>query len=960
MKKNTHLFLFLFTFFIQISYSQTIIHSENFEGADLIGYAIGNGSTNTDYATQAFATSSDNNDFFRRGLASSFPFGTPVTGNTTNMIAGENLYFTTAPVFDGHSYLRLNPITITGKTNLTIDIDVAFPNNATIRYEASKFLIVEYRLNGTGAYTQALAFYGNASTIGLFRDTNLNGIKDAGETTDVTSAMTNFSVDLNTIAGSSVIGNTIEIRVRINMPDAQEEFAFDNIILKGIDAPCTDPTVPTITASANPVCEGSSTTLTISGTLNDATQWVIYTGSCGGTPIGTTTTSSFVVTPAGPSTTYFIRGEGGCVTPGSCGTITLNVNTLDNASFNYGAASYCANGSDPTPTITGVAGGTFTSSPAGLSINATTGAIDVSDSTPATYTVTYTTAGSCPNSSSVSATINTLDNASFNYGAASYCANDSDPTPTITGVAGGTFASVPAGLSINATTGAIDVSASTPATYTVTYTTAGSCPNSSSISVTINALPTVTYTAPADLCIDTGIQTGLGGGMPSGGVYSGNGVTDDGNGLTYSFDPAAAGSGVQTITYTFTSTGGCTETANDDVTVTETAAPTVDVITVNFTGGCFGLGGVYTNNGIINGKNSYASPDSGFPIAISFDGIKWVLHTIADINDTGFENTTVPAGLNPPLTGWTPTQCIDGTLEIVIGVSLCDGATVNDLSTVSTSPNLLFYSAATGGTPLNTSDLVTTGDYYVSSTVNGCESDRTMFSVTVNPLPTAPIITSTATELCAGGAITLTSSASTGYEWSTGETTQSITVTSAGTYSCVVFNASGCVSAESNIITITDAAPIDDTISELTTGILTANETGASYQWYACPNTLLSGETNQDFEPTALGDYKVEITVGACVVESACYTVTTLDTKSFDSNVTFVIYPNPTNGLLNIDSNFDGDFIIVNQLGQTVKNFKVNATVENIINVENIADGIYYIKGSNGTQIHSQRLLIKK
>ena len=880
MKKNTHLFLFLFTFFIQISYSQTIIHSENFEGADLIGYAIGNGSTNTDYATQAFATSSDNNDFFRRGLASSFPFGTPVTGNTTNMIAGENLYFTTAPVFDGHSYLRLNPITITGKTNLTIDIDVAFPNNATLRYEASKFLIVEYRLNGTGAYTQALAFYGNASTIGLFRDTNLNGIKDAGETTDVTSAMTNFSVDLNTIAGSSVIGNTIEIRVRINMPDAQEEFAFDNIILKGIDAPCTDPTVPTITASANPVCEGSSTTLTISGTLNDATQWVIYTGSCGGTPIGTTTTSSFVVTAAGPSTTYFIRGEGGCVTPGSCGTITLNVNTLDNASFNYGAASYCANGSDPTPTITGVAGGTFTSSPAGLSINATTGAIDVS--------------------------------------------------------------------------------ASTPATYTVTYTTAGSCPNSSSISVTINALPTVTYTAPADLCIDTGIQTGLGGGMPSGGVYSGNGVTDDGNGLTYSFDPAAAGSGVQTITYTFTSTGGCTETANDDVTVTETAAPTVDVITVNFTGGCFGLGGVYTNNGIINGKNSYASPDSGFPIAISFDGIKWVLHTIADINDTGFENTTVPAGLNPPLTGWTPTQCIDGTLEIVIGVSLCDGATVNDLSTVSTSPNLLFYSAATGGTPLNTSDLVTTGDYYVSSTVNGCESDRTMFSVTVNPLPTAPIITSTATELCAGGAITLTSSASTGYEWSTGETTQSITVTSAGTYSCVVFNASGCVSAESNIITITDAAPIDDTISELTTGILTANETGASYQWYACPNTLLSGETNQDFEPTALGDYKVEITVGACVVESACYTVTTLDTKSFDSNVTFVIYPNPTNGLLNIDSNFDGDFIIVNQLGQTVKNFKVNATVENIINVENIADGIYYIKGSNGTQIHSQRLLIKK
>ncbi|MEM1217085.1 MAG: hypothetical protein AAGJ82_15430, partial [Bacteroidota bacterium] len=59
-----------------------------------------------------------------------------------------------------------------------------------------------------------------------------------------------------------------------------------------------------------------------------------------------------------------------------------------------------------------------------------------------------------------------------------------------------------------------------------------------------------TFTAPADLCIDAGVQAGLGGGMPVGGVYSGPGVTDDGNGMTYSFNPMMAGAGVQTITYT--------------------------------------------------------------------------------------------------------------------------------------------------------------------------------------------------------------------------------------------------------------------------------------------------------------------------------------------------------------------------------------------------------------------------
>ncbi|MEO0779610.1 MAG: hypothetical protein AAF146_23820, partial [Bacteroidota bacterium] len=52
--------------------------------------------------------------------------------------------------------------------------------------------------------------------------------------------------------------------------------------------------------------------------------------------------------------------------------------------------------------------------------------------------------------------------------------------------------------------------------------------------IEVFALPSPSFTAPADLCIDAGIQTGLGGGSPSGCVYSGPGVSDDGNGSTYS------------------------------------------------------------------------------------------------------------------------------------------------------------------------------------------------------------------------------------------------------------------------------------------------------------------------------------------------------------------------------------------------------------------------------------------
>lgn len=87
---------------------------------------------------------------------------------------------------------------------------------------------------------------------------------------------------------------------------------------------CADPDVPTVTSSAITTCAGALVTLTIGGNLNDATDWTIYEGSCGGSMVGTTTGTSFDVNPL-VTTTYYIRGEGGCVTPGTCDMITINV-----------------------------------------------------------------------------------------------------------------------------------------------------------------------------------------------------------------------------------------------------------------------------------------------------------------------------------------------------------------------------------------------------------------------------------------------------------------------------------------------------------------------------------------------------------------------------------------------------------------------------------------------------------
>lgn len=82
----------------------------------------------------------------------------------------------------------------------------------------------------------------------------------------------------------------------------------------------------------------------------------------------------------------------------------------------------------------------------------------------------------------------------FSYSAASYTDADPDPTPTVTGTSGGTFTST-AGLVINASTGEIDLSASTLNTYVITYTVRGKVCTQS---VEITASFTNTYSMEFD------------------------------------------------------------------------------------------------------------------------------------------------------------------------------------------------------------------------------------------------------------------------------------------------------------------------------------------------------------------------------------------------------------------------------------------------------------------------------
>ena len=126
----------------------------------------------------------------------------------------------------------------------------------------------------------------------------------------------------------------------------------DHAFVKTITPILVQPGTPSLGATETSTCAGETTRLSItSGNLNDATQWVWYTGGCGrGVSLGAAETLDVAPTV---TTTYYARAEGVCVLPGSCASITINVTPLPTAPTLSAASSAICPGATTQLSITG-------------------------------------------------------------------------------------------------------------------------------------------------------------------------------------------------------------------------------------------------------------------------------------------------------------------------------------------------------------------------------------------------------------------------------------------------------------------------------------------------------------------------------------------------------------------------------------------------------------------------------
>jgi hypothetical protein len=584
---------------------------------------------------------------------------------------------------------------------------------------------------------------------------------------------------------------------------------------------------------------GGSYNGTINGIFTDADA-TISAGTF--TPPNTFVPNGNVV--AGSQTLYVKITPNG----GACSSITpfTYVHCVATASISYSGTPYCKAASPVDVTLTGTTGGTFTSAPAGLTINGSSGQITPSSSTAGTYTVTYTIAasGDC-GAVTTTANVTIINNpsASISYTGTPYCKTASAANISLTGSSGGTFTSAPAGLTLNSSSGQITPSNSTAGTYTVTYTiaAAGGCNSATATTaVTITERPTASISyEETPYCKATGASnvtlTGTTGGT----------FTSSPSGLTINsssgqINPSSSTARTYTVTYTIAASGGCTIVTNttsviiaNNPSASITGSTNLTCTTTSVTRTASGGGTYQWSNGL--GTNALAAISSAGTYTVTV---------------TGANGCTATATTSVTQNIVTPTASISGSDNLTCATT--------SVSRTASGGGTYQWSNGLGTNALAT--ISTAGTYTVTVTgANGCTATATTSVTQDGSLPTASI-TGSANLTCTTTSVTRTASGGVSYQWSNGLGTNALaTISSAGTYTVTVTGANGCTATATTSVTQNIVAPTasisgSDNLTCATTSVSRTASGGGTYQW---SNGL---GTNALANISSVGTYTVTVT----------------------------------------------------------------------------------------------------
>jgi hypothetical protein len=641
--------------------------------------------------------------------------------------------------------------------------------------------------------------------------------------------------------------------------------------------------------------------------------------------LSSTTTNPTNATAVTTATTYSVTATStaGCT---ATGTVTLTTAPALTATATASPATTVCAGSTSTLQVS-PAGGIGPYNYAWTGPNSFTSAlqnpsiVNITTAASGTYTCVITDACASTSIVTLTLTINPLPVVALS-GNTSICAGDST---LLTGSSGGTSQWYLNGVAIIGATSNTYM-ASAPGVYNMTKTNLNGCSDSAAVGITfvVNAIPTVTASASLTTVCSGSNVTFMGSGAAS---YAWSG------GVTDNVPFAVTNGGYYTVMGT--DANGCMDM--DSVLIVVNTLPVVSLGADSAQ--CAGI--ITLDAGNIGSTYMWQDNSTAQTFVVTSTGTYYV--TVTDANGC-MSSDSVSIAINPiPVValGNDSTQC-GGSITLDAG---------NAGSTYVWSDN----SANQTFTATNS------GTYYVTVTsVDGCTNADTV-SVIINTIPTVAL---GADIVQCGGSVSLDAGTSGNtYQWSNGDSTQVVVVSTSGTYDVTVSDSlTGCSSTDTVVVTINNnpvvsITAIQDTICESDASLtLIGAPLGGTFSG---PGVL--GTT---FDPSTLNGLQV-----------LTYTVTDSNncTGSITDNIyvdacaginegTFAqmnVYPNPNLGQFTIDLGYAPtapvQVEIMNALGQKVQSFTMTTSVEQV-DLSTYEGGMYLVRITSGNEVSIVRV----
>jgi len=601
------------------------------------------------------------------------------------------------------------------------------------------------------------------------------------------------------------------------------------------------------------ICNSGTATLTPNvGTYNTESLQNLYNYNWS---TGETTASITRTAMIGINNTYTVSITNKYTTcpNGDTETKTISVGTAPTAQIG-GGNSVC-NGSPVQLTASGAgAGGTYL-----WSTNSTNQQISFVPVLGAnTYTVTATNAAGCTGTAMTTVPILMLPVANISSDPAGViCAGQ----PVILTASGGGTYRWSQG---NATTTAINVNpAAGSNTYTVTVTAGNGCTVTATRQINAGTTPGVTIISPTAVCPNTPANLSAAG--PAGASYQWNTGA-----VTPSINPTVSALTTYTVTVT---QGSCTGTATATVDVR-----VLPVLTMKQTTATCGLpaGTAMVTVTAGTGPFQYNWSNGGNNNTISGVAAGNYQVTVRDANNCTVINNVTVGNSNGP----TAAASADKT-------NVCNGTSIA-LSAATTGgmmPYTYLWSNGATASALSVTPL-SSGPYAVTiRDANGCTS-AAQVNITVNQPPTPGIVGNNA--VCPNASISLSGTGGNIYQWSTGVTGPSITISLAQpvVIRLTATDANGCTASVSKEIGI---HPVPVPVIAGNTAICFGASTtliasgGSSYNW----NT---GSGNQEISVSPLTNTTYTVTVvngaGCSAVTATAITVRLPPNAAITGNTT--------------------------------------------------------------------------